>query len=96
MNLHARIWSTFLIALRRLLAQRWLALATALGLVAAIAMIISIPLYSDAVYFRVLQEELQKADQVVKGGQVAKGEQKSFPFLFRYFGALYGLSLIHI
>ncbi len=91
MNLLARIWATFLIALRRLLAQRWLALATALGLVAAIAMIMSIPLYSDAVYFRVLQEELQKADQAAKGVQADKRDPRAFTFLFRYFGSLYGL-----
>ena len=37
MNFLARSWATFLIAVRRLLAQRWLALATALGLITAIA-----------------------------------------------------------
>lgn len=85
MNFLARSWATFLIAVRRLLAQRWLALATALGLITAIAMIMSIPLYSDAVYFRVLQEELQKA------GQAVKGDTKSFAFLWRNIGSIYGV-----
>jgi len=85
MNFFARSWATFLIAVRRLFAQRWLALAIALGLITAIAMIMSIPLYSDAVYFRVLQEELQKA------GQAVKGDSRSFAFLWRNIGSIYGV-----
>ena len=45
----------------------------------------SIPLYSDAVYFRVLQEELQKA------GQAVKGDTRSLAFLFRNIGSIYGV-----
>ncbi len=65
MNFLLRIWAIFFLAARRLVAQRWLALATALGLVVSIALIMSIPLYSDAVYYRVLQEEL--AETVSEG-----------------------------
>jgi len=85
MNFLLRSWATFLIAVRRLLAQRWLALATALGLVASIALIMSIPLYSDAVYYRILQEELGKA------GQTTRLNRPTFAFMLRYSGSIYGL-----
>ena len=85
MNFLLRSWATFLIAVRRLLAQRWLALATALGLVASIALIMSIPLYSDAVYYRILQEELGKASQTTTLNR------PTFAFMLRYSGSIYGL-----
>ena len=46
------------IAVKRLYAQKGLTLATLLGLVMTITLTLSIPLYADAVYFRVLREEL--------------------------------------
>ena len=49
MNALLRTWYLLSVAARRLLAQRGLALATLLGLVAAVALTISIPLYADAV-----------------------------------------------
>ncbi len=85
MNLLLRTWATLLIAVRRIVAQRWLALATVLGLVAAITLIMSIPLYADAVYYRVLQEELAKA------GQGVKGDPQAFAFVFRNIGSIYGV-----
>ncbi len=80
-----RLWAALIIALRRLAAQRWLALATLVGLVAATTLIMSIPLYADAVYFRVLQEELAKAGQSVRDDRIA------FTFLFRNIGSIYGV-----
>ncbi|MFO7633672.1 MAG: ABC transporter permease [Caldilinea sp.] len=85
MNLFLRTWATLLIAVRRILAQRWLAAATVLGLVAAITLIMSIPLYADAVYYRVLQEELLRA------GQGVKDDRHAFTFLFRNIGSIYGV-----
>ncbi len=58
MRLIMRIWAIFAVAAKRLLAQRWLALATALGLVMSVALGLSIPLYADAVYYRVLRQEI--------------------------------------
>lgn len=85
MNFFLRSWATLQIALRRLLAQRWLALATALGLVASVALIMSIPLYSDAVYYRILQEELSQVDQ--SAGDFSR---PPFALMWRYSGSLYG------
>lgn len=85
MNYLRQILATFPLAIRRLLAQRWLALATALGLVASIALIMSIPIYSDAVYYRILQEQL-----TTESGS-SNYQRPPFAFMLRYSGSLYGL-----
>ncbi|MCB0065116.1 MAG: hypothetical protein KDE19_23495, partial [Caldilineaceae bacterium] len=56
-----RSLSIFAVAVRRLFSQRGLALATAVGLVASIALVMSVPLYTDAVYYSILQDELSNA-----------------------------------
>ena len=80
-----RTWATFTIAIRRLIAQRGLALATMLGLIASIAMIMSVPIYSDAVYYRILQEKLQGLDKN------SNFSRPPFAFMWRYAGSLHGL-----
>ena len=83
MNVLLRIWAIFVVATKRLFSQRWLALATTLGLVAAVALTMSVPLYADAVYYRVLREELagprSQEDQGIS--------HPPFAFMFRYIGA---------
>ena len=80
-----RSFAIFAVAARRLIAQRGLAIATAVGLVASVAIVMSIPLYSDAVYYQVLQNELSRpADE----GEI---QRPPFAFMFRYVGSLYGL-----
>ncbi len=51
-------WATAGIALKRLLTQRFLSLASIAGLMIASGFIFSVPLYADATYFRLLREEL--------------------------------------
>jgi len=75
-----RIWAAFIIAAKRLFSQRWLALATAMGLVASVALTMSVPLYADAVYYRVLREELA-------GSGEDNRSHPPFAFMFRYIGA---------
>src|ERR671929_1615730 len=53
-----RIWATAGIAFKRLLTQRFLSLASIAGLMIASGFILSVPLYADATYFRLLREEL--------------------------------------
>ncbi len=53
-----RLWASCMLAFKHLLAQRGLALAILLGLVIAIALVMSIPLYAEATYYRVLSEGL--------------------------------------
>ncbi len=79
-----RTWAIFLIAVRRLLSQRGLALATILGLVVAVSIVMSIPLYTDAVYYRILQDELTESEE----GAL---QRPPFAFMFRYVGSLSGL-----
>jgi putative ABC transport system permease protein len=80
-----RSLSIFAVATRRLLSQRGLATATAIGLVASVAIVMSIPLYTDAVYYRILQEELSAPTEA---GEI---KRPPFAFMFRYVGSLYGL-----
>ena len=68
-------FAIFVIAARRLWWGRGLALAGAFGLTAVIAFTLSVPLYADAVYHRIL------------GTEVARGaawRRPPFAFLFRY------------
>jgi putative ABC transport system permease protein len=53
-----QIWATAGIAFKRLLTQRFLSLASIAGLMIASGFILSVPLYADATYFRLLREEL--------------------------------------
>lgn len=65
----------FIIAARRLWSGRGLALAGAFGLTTVIAFTLSVPLYADAVYHRILSEEV---------AQGAAWRRPPFAFLFRY------------
>src|SRR5512141_514617 len=51
-------WATTGIAFKRLLTQRFLSLASIAGLMIASGFILSVPLYADATYFRLLREEI--------------------------------------
>ena len=57
-SLALQIWATAGIAFKRLLTQRFLSLASIAGLMIASGFILSVPLYADATYFRLLREEL--------------------------------------
>ena len=76
MNLLLRFGAIFVIAVKRLLAQWRLATLTALGLTAAIAMAMSVPLYADGVYGRTLNRTLLDTSQT---GDV----YPPYAFLFR-------------
>ncbi len=84
MRVVLRGWAILIVAAKRLLAQRGLALAVILGLIAAVGMAVSLPLYSDAINYRVLQERL--AD---KPG-LSTISRPPFAFMFMYMGSLSG------
>ena len=86
MNTLLRVWSILTVAAKRLLAQRGLALATLLGLVAAVALTTSIPLYAEAVYYRVLSEGLFSETPRYRGEAV----RPPVALLFRYVGSFSG------
>ncbi len=79
-----RSWAIVVVAIKRLLAQRWLALALMVGLIAAIALVMSIPLYADAVYYRILQDELTSTSDT------SNIRRPPFAYMFRYLGSTYG------
>ncbi len=85
MQFFSRILAIFAVAARRLVAQQGLAISTAIGLIASVAIVMSIPLYSDAVYYQVLQNELSRP---ASQGEI---QRPPFAFMFRYVGSLYGL-----
>ncbi len=79
-----RLWAILVVATKRLAAQRGLALAVILGLVVAVGLAVSLPLYADAVNYRVLQEQL---DPSKNAGAVVR---PPFAFMFMYMGGLNG------
>ena len=77
-----RIGAIFVVAIKRLFSRRGLALATMLGLVAAVALTMSVPLYADAVYNRVLLEDVKAEDAATR--------RPPFAFMFSYLGSRSG------
>ncbi|HEY3342668.1 MAG TPA: FtsX-like permease family protein [Anaerolineae bacterium] len=57
-RLLGRFGAVLSIAIRRLWAKRWLSLSSAWGLVVVTVLVLCVPLYADAVYYRVLTQQL--------------------------------------
>lgn len=76
------IRAIFLITLKRLLAQPGLTLVTSIGLTIAVALITTVPLYADAVNFRMLQERLSV--------QSERRGRPPFAYLYNYIGVWHG------
>lgn len=84
MKFLSRTLAIIVVAVKRIFAQQWLALALVLGLVSSIVLVMSIPLYADAVYYRLLQEELTET------GINETYSRPPFAYMFRYLGSTYG------
>lgn len=67
------------VAVKRLLAQPLLSLATLIGLTVAVALVLTIPIYSESVAFRVLTERLTEGPDRIN--------RPPFSFLFSYIGS---------
>ncbi|UCG24698.1 MAG: ABC transporter permease [Chloroflexota bacterium] len=80
MRFVSAILALFIVAAKRLWHQRLLMLCLLVGLVAAVGLLSSIPLYADAVHNRLLQGELTEAGTY----------RPPFAFLWRYIGAWHG------
>lgn len=74
-----RAWAVVLLVARRLPGRLGLALASLLGLVVAISLVVAIPLYADAVYYRLFQEKL-----------AGTAERSPYTFIFTYHGGWAG------
>ncbi|MCB8946757.1 MAG: FtsX-like permease family protein [Ardenticatenaceae bacterium] len=77
-----RIRTALLITLKRLWAQRSMTAVTTIGLTAAVAIIMVVPLYADAVSFRILEEKLSQAS--------GESSRPSFAYMFNYIGSWAG------
>lgn len=77
-----RLASVVAMTIRRLLSQKGLTLAGLLGLTSAVTLFMSVPLYIDAVFYRVLREEL--SDTTLSQGR------PPFAFLFHHIGSWAG------
>jgi putative ABC transport system permease protein len=82
-----RTWAFVLIAAKRIMSQWGLALVTILGLIASISLIVSIPLYADAVYHRTYLEKVFGSPNPTN-----PDEASSLPFSFKlnYYGGWSG------
>ena len=81
MNSVLRLWAIFGVTLKRLAAQRGLALAALLGISVAVALTMSIPLYADGIYQRILNAEFQKE---------STSNRPQFAFMYRFIGSQSG------
>jgi putative ABC transport system permease protein len=73
---------------RRILARKLTALAAILGLTLASALILSISLYADGVYYQSFLENVAKTRENPEA--VISEDNPTFPFLFHYFGGWHG------
>ncbi len=78
-----RLRAVVVVVVKRVTSQPWLVLATTLGLVVAIALMMSIPIYADAVYHRIFLESIAPEGST-------PDVMPPFTFLFRYDGSIYG------
>lgn len=74
-----RLFAIFGIATKRIFSQPWMALATVTGMVFAIALTMSVPLYANSVYNRIF---LQQVGLATEGA--ANSAYPPFTFLFQY------------
>ena len=85
MNSLLRFWAIFIVTIKRIGAQRGLTLATSLGVISAVALTMSIPIYSDAVYQDILKQQV--APEANASGEYGR---PPFAFMYRYVGAWSG------
>jgi putative ABC transport system permease protein len=83
MHFLKRLRAIILMVVKRVTAQPGLMLATTVGLVIAIALMMSIPLYADAVYHRIFLQNVGSEAE-------ASDSDSTFGYLFRYDGSIYG------
>ena len=79
MRLVLRTRAVIVVAIKRLLAQPLLSLATITGLTVAVALVLTIPIYAESVAFRVLTERLTEGPDRIN--------RPPFSFLFSYIGS---------
>ncbi len=81
MKVLLRFFAIFIITTKRMFAQRGLVLATTLGIISAVALSMSIPIYSDGVYQTILESTVGPASS-----DSSQSFRPPFAFLYRYVG----------
>src|SRR5512142_1982713 len=81
MRIINRFWATFIIAIKRILSQPGMALATVLGMIFAISLTMSVPLYTSSVYNRIF---LQRIGYLADKTTTQASNFPPFTFLFTY------------
>lgn len=81
MKLILQLTAILQVTLKRLWSQLGMTLATTFGLTMAVALLTLVPLYADAVNFRILEEELAND---------ATNNRPPFAYMYSYVGAWYG------
>ncbi|MCU0519925.1 MAG: FtsX-like permease family protein [Anaerolineae bacterium] len=84
-----RLRAVAVVVVKRVTSQPWLVVATTAGLVVAIGLMMSIPIYADAVYRRVFLRTMAP-EGVVADEAGAEHGIPPFTYLFRYDGSIYG------
>jgi hypothetical protein len=81
MRILYRFWAIFVIALKRILSQPLMAVATILGMIFAISLTMSVPLYASSVYNQIF---LQRIGFVSDDASASQQNFPPFTFLFTY------------
>ena len=80
MKIILSFWAILVIAVKRIISQKGLALASLVGLVVSIALTTSIPVYADAVYFRLFNENVSSNANNLN----SPGQPVSFALLYTF------------
>jgi putative ABC transport system permease protein len=91
MKIFYRLIGVIVFSAKRVLAQKGLTLAILLGFTTATALVMSIPIYADAAYQRILEKDVITTDEKIEGGEELSASERDFSFLFRYIGSWNGL-----
>jgi putative ABC transport system permease protein len=86
-NLLARIWAVFVVTAKRIFSHKGLILANLFGLVVSVALTMSVPLYTDSIYYRIFNEKLAIGDEATTQEEKRR---PPFAFMFRYIGSWSG------
>ena len=83
---YLRFKSILIVAVKRCLSQRGLTLAASLGIVVAVGLAMSIPVYADAVYQRLLNAQI-----IPQGAEAYVYQRPALSFMFEYPGSWEGV-----
>jgi putative ABC transport system permease protein len=83
MRLLLRVWATLVVAFKRVVNQPGLILATTLGIIVCVGLTMSIPVYTDAVYYNMFRGDMNTGSEYT--GVVAPNR---FALTFAYMGNL--------